>query len=78
MGAGTTIAFLTLPDAAGRRITVRTGIGSTGTIVRQGRAWLLGDRSVVDQRFFRRSTGGATDKVETDRIRTIERRYPSS
>ncbi len=45
MGAGTTIAFLTLPDVAGRRITGRTGIGSAGTIVRQGRAWPLGDHS---------------------------------
>ncbi len=58
----------------GCRITGWTGIGSAGTIVRQGRAWLLGDRFPVPSLtagFFCRSAGGATDQVETDRSRTM-------
>ena len=35
------------PDAPGRQITVRRGIGPPGAIVRQGGAWPLGDRSPV-------------------------------
>ena len=42
--------------------------------MRQGRAWPLGDRSPVPSLtagFFRRSAGGVTDEVETDRSRTM-------